>query len=410
MQPAILFDDGKGQLSPLTDLRPVFDIRTGALRSMERLRLVLQLKIVALFVPDDMVDLTLDRLNIQTNEIPDIDGPILVINGRCPIPLPQIKELRPGQAIYEKASGDPVAALLQPEAARRFLTTGDDDHEHIEIDDFVLLSRPWHVRAVRDWTIKFDMEILKKRKSKRPPDGVHIIGDPGDAVIDPGATVCPGVTLDLEHGPIVISSGAKIRPGAVLIGPVAVGPNSTIMEQAVIKPNTAIGPVCKVGGEVGGTIFQGYANKSHDGHLGDSWVGEWVNFGAGTSNSNLLNTYGEVSCRATPDGPNERTGEQYLGVIAGDHAKFAINSRIMTGTVVHTGAMLSTSGPIRGCVAPFCWCTDDGERLYRYHKFLEVARSVMGRRDIEPSHAYTDRLAWLHAAESKRLADNFQNA
>jgi len=154
--------------------------------------------------------------------------------------------------------------------------------------------------------------------------------------------------------------------------------------------------VCKVAGEVGGTIFQGFANKAHDGHLGDSYVGEWVNIGAGTTNSNLLNTYGEVTMRIRPGGRTERTGMQFLGTIFGDHAKLAIGMRLMTGTVIGTGAMLATTAPPSTCVPPFAWATDGGERIYRLNKFLDVARQMMTRRDVELSEAMIERLTSLH--------------
>jgi len=411
MTPAIFFDDGKGELGPLTDLRPAFDLRTGALRSIERMRLVLGLKVVALFVPEPLAALTLDKLNIQTNELPDLDGPVLVVNGRCPIPLDEIREIEPGQALVERKSGDVIAARLEPRDATHFLEGDPPELDSQQIDENVLLSRPWHFRSVRDLAIESDMEILRRRRRAPVPDGVALVGgDEDDAIIDPDATIMPHVTLDLTHGPVVVSAGVVIRPGAVLCGPVAIGPNSTVLDRSLIKPNTAIGPVCKIAGEVGGCVFQGYANKAHGGHLGDSWIGEWVNIGAGTNNSNLLNTYGEVTCRATPDGSTERTGEMYLGMMAGDHAKFAIGTRIMTGTVVHTGAMLAGSCPVRGCVPPFCWCTDEGRRTYRLHKFLDVMRTVMGRRDIEPSSAYLDRIGALHHAETERLAEKFKNS
>ena len=93
---------------------------------------------------------------------------------------------------------------------------------------------------------------------------------------------------------IVIADHAVIRPGATIIGPAYIGEHATVLERALIKAHTAVGPWCKVSGEVGGSIFQAYSNKGHEGHLGDSYVGEWVNLGAATTNSNLLNTYSEV--------------------------------------------------------------------------------------------------------------------
>jgi UDP-N-acetylglucosamine diphosphorylase/glucosamine-1-phosphate N-acetyltransferase len=209
------------------------------------------------------------------------------------------------------------------------------------------------------------------------------------------------VVLDSEHGAIHVAEHAVVRPGAVLIGPCYVGPHSTVLERATIRPGTAIGPWCKVNGEVGGTIFQGYANKAHDGYLGDAYVGEWVNLGAGTTVSNLLNTYSEVIAKATPGGSNERTGETFLGPVIGDHVKTAICTRVMTGSILHTGSMFATTAAVSGCVGPFTWATDEGQRVYRLDKFLEVARAAMERRKVEPSEAYIAALAALHAGAVK---------
>jgi UDP-N-acetylglucosamine diphosphorylase/glucosamine-1-phosphate N-acetyltransferase len=192
----------------------------------------------------------------------------------------------------------------------------------------------------------------------------------------------PGVVLDASKGAIRIEEGAVIRPNAVLCGPCWIGAHCTITDGALIKSNTVLGPHCKVGGEVGSTIFQGFANKSHDGHLGDSVVGEWVNFGAGTVNSNLLNTYGDVIL-SDLTGKRHKTGRQFVGCFVGDHAKFAICSRIMTGTLIGTGAMVATTMHTPSPTKRFAWVTDAGERMYRIEKFLEVAKLVMQRRGEE---------------------------
>ena len=149
---------------------------------------------------------------------------------------------------------------------------------------------------------------------------------------------------------------------------------------------------------MGGTIFQGHSNKAHDGHLGDSWVGEWVNFGAGTTNSNLLNTYGEVTMRLEPEGRLHRTGLTFQGAIVGDHVKFAIKTRIMTGSVVGTGAMIAVTAAPPLTVRRFGWLTDRGEQVFRIDKFIDTATRMMVRRDQVPSDAYIDALKALYAA------------
>ncbi len=404
MVPAILFDDGKGQLAPLTDLRPAFDVRTGAMRTIERLKLHLKLDVRAVFVPRPLRALVPDRHALPVNAVPPSDKPYLLVNGRCPIPLEEIGRLEPNQALRDEATGDLIAARVSASDAQALLDPDRDDPQldTTTVHDRVLMSRPWHFRTVRDPAIAADMRILARRQSAPLPAHTLVIGDPGDVVLDPRAEVLPGVIIDTTHGPVVISADVTVRPGAILCGPCAIGPGSTILDRCLVKPHTAIGPTCKIAGEVGGCVFQGFANKAHDGHLGDSWVGEWVNLGAGTTNSNLLNTYAEVPARARPDGRNEATGEQYLGCMLGDHVKTAICTRIMTGSVVHTGAMLATTAAVSGCIAPFTWATDAGERLYRFDKFMEVARSMMIRREMTPSQAYAARLEALHDDESLR--------
>ncbi len=399
MASLIVFDDGKGQLGPLTDLRPAFDLRTGAFTTLERTETFWGERISGLVVPPHLAAITRERHGLPVNgDIePDEEG-ALILNGRCPLWRSREAPMT-GFGRFEESSGDLVIAALERDDARRFVRG-----EHVEVRRrpeslrSCLISRPWHIRTWRDEVIRDDLREIEGHKPGpgEIPPGVGLIGSDG-VRIQPSARVYPTAVLDTESGPILIGDHAVVRPGAVITGPAYIGPHSTVLDRAVIRANTSIGPWCKVAGEVSGTIFQGYANKAHDGFLGDSYVGEWANLGAGTTNSNLLNTYGEVLARATPGSSIERTGETFLGCIIGDHAKFAICTRIMTGSVVHTGAMWAATAPVSGCVAPFAWVTDAGAKRYRFDKFAEVARTVMGRRGVTPSEAYMERLRALRA-------------
>jgi len=397
MIPAVIFDDGKGQLSPLTDLRAAFDIRTGALTTFERLRLSLGVELVALYTPETIGGLAAEDHDVTINRLPVRTGRVMVLNGRCPIPPTELREPEPDVAYADPVEGTIVGGLLEHMDAIRVLVGEKPECAIRTLDGPVLMSRPWHVRSVRDQAIRFDLELIRRSDRFRPPpEGVLVIGSPDDFLLDAEATVYPGVTIDVERGPVSVAGHAVLRPGAVVVGPAAIGPHSSVLEHALVRGNTAIGRRCKVGGEVAGVIFQGFANKAHEGFLGDSWVGEWSNLGAGTTNSNLLNTYSEVIAQATCDGPRERTGETFLGATIGDHVRTAIGTRIMTGAIVHTGAMWAASAAIDGCVGRFAWVTDEGQRTYRLGKFLDVARTVMARRDVEPSDAYLARLTALH--------------
>ena len=356
MPKAIVFDDNRGELAPLNDLRPSFDIRTGALTTLDRLTRSLDLDILGLFVPDALVELASSVHDEPVNQPleGDPDDPVVAINGRCALPLEIFSELETGQVLIEQSSGDMIAAALTLDEMRSFLTGGNPGLESIEIEDDVLIARPWHFRRVRDHAIQIDLSLMLAAQDQDDdvvPPGVLCLGE-HRILIDPEADVYRGVVLNAEHGPIVIGANATVRPLAVINGPCVIGRGCTVFEHANIKPNTAIGPVCKVAGEVGGCIFQGYTNKAHDGHLGDSWIGEWVNLGAGTTNSNLLNTYSEVIAKAAPEGKNERTGETFLGAVLGDHTKTAIGTRIMTGAIAHTGVMYAASAPLSGTLRP----------------------------------------------------------
>ena len=144
-----------------------------------------------------------------------------------------------------------------------------------------------------------------------------------------------------------------------------------------------MGPRCKVRGEVANTVFFGYANKAHDGFLGHSAIGRWVNLGADTVTSNLKNTYGPV--RLDANGTRIETERQMLGSLLGDHAKTAIGTLLPTGTIVGVGANVFDAARAPKYVQPFAWGTNGS--LMNKEGFLETAGRVMPRRKVEVTEA-----------------------
>lgn len=169
-----------------------------------------------------------------------------------------------------------------------------------------------------------NLEYLKQGLDETKP-GVFV----GKGVIIEGHVI-----FDTSAGPIIINEGSRVNSFTVLRGPLYVGKNSQINSFSEIKSNTCLGEVCKVGGEVSGSIVQGYSNKQHAGFLGDSYVGSWVNLGGGTSNSNMKNTLGTIKMAGVD------TGQQFLGCIIGDHCKTALNVSIFTGKVIGVNSLL----------------------------------------------------------------------
>ncbi len=412
MLPVALFEDRPAHscLSPLDDLRPACNIRTGVLTTLERA--CLRLDVRALLVPETLRPLTLESLALHpqgsllgVNDRSRLGaGPCLLLNARAPLAWKAALTLKPGQCLTDATGLDLLAAIVAPDRIDALLAgdrTGLSSVPAANDASSFVLTRPWHLRAQRDAAIAEDLALLCGRHRDAwgwpsLPVGTLRAGT-DDVLVHESADIGLGCILDSASGPIFIGPHASIRHGAVLIGPCAVLDHATVLDRAVIRPHTVIGPWCKASGEIGGSIMQGYSNKAHDGYLGDSYVGEWVNLGAGTTVSNLLNTYGEIVARAAPHLPNERTGQMFLGPIIGDHVKAAIGTRLMTGSIIHTGSMIATTAAASGCVPAFSWCTDEARRPYRLDKFVEVMRAAMARRKVEPGPAYLATLTELHA-------------
>jgi UDP-N-acetylglucosamine diphosphorylase/glucosamine-1-phosphate N-acetyltransferase len=208
------------------------------------------------------------------------------------------------------------------------------------------------------------------------PAGSIVLGDPAALALR-DAAVEPGVVFDLRGGPVVLESGAEVRAGTRLEGPLWVGANAHVLGGPV--RGSAIGPRTNVRGEVSHCVFLGYANKAHDGFVGHSVIGRWANLGAGTITSNLKNTYGRV--RLDVAGTPLDTGLQFLGSLIGDHAKTAIGTLLGTGTVIGTGANVFDAVRPPKYVPPFAWGATGSARLSR-DGFLKIVERVLPRRDV----------------------------
>jgi UDP-N-acetylglucosamine diphosphorylase/glucosamine-1-phosphate N-acetyltransferase len=195
------------------------------------------------------------------------------------------------------------------------------------------------------------------------------------------ATIEPQVYFDTTNGPVLVRRGATVQAFTRLVGPCVVGRDSVVGGDKI--SGSSIGDVCRVHGELSGAILLGHANKAHDGFVGHSYLGRWVNLGAGTITSNLKNTYGTVPFW-TPDGEQD-SKLQFLGTFLGDHAKTGIGTSLTTGTVVGAGANVYGSGMPPKVIPPFAWGERPPYSTYRMDKFIDVARHVMSRRHVDLS-------------------------
>lgn len=389
-RPLVVLDDGLGTFGPLTDLRAAFELRAGVGTLLERIERAVGRRADALIVPAHLAAIVAESTGRPTNAVPSCDE-CLVVNGRL---LTASAARVPAGAVHFDHDGRFIAGWMRPADAARAASAKPTATVHARI-----ASTPWDLTTAIAATLDEDLGlfVLGARRALRPDEGQSFGTHP--ILIDASATIGPLAAIDASKGPVVIGPGVVVRPFSVLVGPCAILDGSTVAERSLIKASTVIGPHCRAGGEIGGTIFQSFSNKSHDGHLGDSFVGEWVNIGAGTDNSNLLNTYGEVIVRLEPNGGLVKTGRQFWGSILADHVKLAIGTRLMTGTTVGTGAMIAQSRSPASLVPRFGWLVDstDGAKTFRFDKFMETARAMMSRRGKAPGPAMEAALRALHA-------------
>jgi UDP-N-acetylglucosamine diphosphorylase/glucosamine-1-phosphate N-acetyltransferase len=248
-----------------------------------------------------------------------------------------------------------------------------------------LLTFPWDIISENGAQIVRDLPLFRERNpwptaAERPPAGDGIVLQRPDQIfLHPEARLDGPLALDARDGPIIIDA-ARIEPFSFIQGPTAIGAGSLIAS-ARVRGESTIGPVCRIGGEVEASVVQGYSNKHHDGFLGHSYLGEWVNIGAMTTNSDLKNTYGSI--RVVLEGFGQiDSGVLKLGCFLADHVKLGIGIHLNGGAMIGTGSNIFGVHFAPKTIPPFTW---GGEvfREYRIDAMVEVARKVMARRKVE---------------------------
>lgn len=383
-------DGGYAGLLPLTCNRAAYELRMGIYTFLERtLQHYPENVSVSLFVREYLADVLGERHPHGINTLdPDADG-YLFINGRI-LDLEQIpldgkdkivvwKDTIVYARLGKKACmGLTPDSFLSPDNKLPKLT---DRAPAFQIE-YNFADYIWDVIKNNREEVTKDCGAFPKGKKIRGKvhEGVHVL-NPRGVFVGKGATVKPGCVLDAEKGPIYIDKDAEIMHNAVIIGPVYVGRGSVVLPAARLREGSNVGEACKVGGEISNSILHSYSNKQHDGFLGDSYVGSWVNIGAGTVTSNLKNTYGTVRAQLGRGEKLVDTEETFFGSAIGDHAKIGINVSLDAGTHIGCHSSVAARGPVPKFVPPFSWYTDEGHKIYNMRQAFITASRVMARRD-----------------------------
>ncbi|MEO6526668.1 MAG: putative sugar nucleotidyl transferase [Gemmatimonadaceae bacterium] len=372
-----LYDDAVARgFEPFALTRPVGELRAGALLVRERWERALGLPAAGHVTSPHLAGFSepgsaavLDRAWMPAGS--------WMVNARF---APALS--RAPQADVLEANGRVVAVRLA-EGANADVGDGVADLELLAARRSRAPADGWWMDEVWDYIrhlvpmLEADIPVLGAGMSSSLPHGAFRVGTHA-VYMEAGAVVEPNVCFDVSAGPILLRATSHVQAFTRLVGPLYVGAHSTVTTDRIAA--SSIGDTCKVHGEMSNSILVGHSNKGHDGFVGHSILGRWVNLGAGTITSNLKNTYGTVQLW-TPDGVRE-TGLQFLGTMFGDHAKTGIGTRLTTGCVLGAGANVYGSAMPPKAVAPFSWGEAGSFQPYRVEKFLEVAERMMARRHV----------------------------
>ena len=363
----ILFDGPcRNNLLPLTYTRPVAEIRVGVLTIREKWET---------FLHSTITSITEDYLSDKFPMV-EFDENIFINASFLPNPelVKLISNLKPNESIN---SGDNLIAFYS-----------NQSQEEIDLDSFTKIDFTTSLMQITCLTdifkinslaIKADYDLITNKRISSKISSTNNLIHPENIFIEDGVSM-EFVTLNATDGPIYIAKDCEIMEGSLIRGPFALCENSILKLGSKIYGGTTIGPYCKIGGEVTNSVVFGYSNKGHDGYLGNSLIGEWCNLGADTNTSNLKNNYADVKIWNYEEDKFLTTGEQFCGLIMGDHSKSAINTMFNTGTIVGVCSNIFGSGFPRNFIPSFSWGGNKGFAEYNIDKVFEVNSKVMKRK------------------------------
>ncbi|UCG62730.1 MAG: hypothetical protein JSV52_05445 [Candidatus Zixiibacteriota bacterium] len=396
-----IFEDQQyDKFLPLSQLRPVFTLRSGIVPLYERChRYFPDARIV--FSCREQVAMCLmgHERDYPINIIKKAGADILFLNGRIRDygDLPKLVAESRISTLFKNGE-DTVAIHLRNDGIRNVpeVATPLEYYQHLQqegenIPDFdttaTVYHYCWDIMADIEREIREDIVVLKdvlpKPQNVRIHDGVFWVAEQ-DVYLGNDVEIMPGAVIDASNGPIYIGPNTRVESHAAIYGPTYVGPNSVVVAGKITS--SSIGHTCRVGGEVEHSVFHSYVNKYHAGFIGHSYVGSWVNFGAMTTNSDLKNNYSNI--KVSLNGDMIDTGSSKVGSFIGDHTKFGIGMLLNTGINIGISCNIFGGGLVTDReIPPFSWGSTGNFVSYDFRKAIETARVVAARRGYTLSEA-----------------------
>lgn len=400
---ACLFEDEKyDMLYPLTLTRATFELRCGTMSLVERIKKANPNIEVSFFQREHIAPVFEGRFgNAVVNNLEFlckddtvlVNGRWLPKHGHLPLSEDEMIATCNGDVVYISAKKETIKKAL----AENLQKTIENLKNELSIKeiDARMVEYPWDLVRYNNELLKEDFDSYWSRvKAENLEERIAVVGEKDLLYISKSANIHPFVVFDTSAGPIMIDESARVYPFSRIEGPCYVGKNSWIV-RGNIREDTSIGPFCRVGGEVEASIIHGYSNKYHTGFLGHAYVGEWVNIGALTTNSDLKNDYSNVDVYVK--GKLIDTKDIKVGSFIGDHTKFGIGCLLNTGTVVGVACVILGGEVLPKYIPSFCWYSDG--RLRRgagFRRTVEAEKRVMSRREVTMLDSYVKMLEKIY--------------
>ncbi|HEV3162521.1 MAG TPA: putative sugar nucleotidyl transferase [Isosphaeraceae bacterium] len=392
MRLCLVEDEAVVDLEPLTLTRPAFALRLGCERLLDKMVRAFGINsqrgrwgaIVRPYLTE--VVLEQEPLIAVNDQAWLAAGPAVVANARWVPPATFVLPSETGSWVGF-CEGQPACALVTSQDVQGLEINGISawfEEVASEARCFDVggewIHRPWDLVTRNAEHINRDFTAGGRVGCAGTPRAdVSLVGPADRLFIHESVRIDPYTVFDTSGGPIVVEADAIIQPFTRVEGPCYIG-RGTQLFRANLRGGVTLGPNCRIGGEVEASIVHGHSNKYHEGFLGHAYIGEWVNLGAITSNSDLRNDYDTVSVPLRGDPIS--TGQTKIGCFIGDHTRTGMGSMLNTGTaigvmcnVLPAGFLLPKHIPsftaiVYGKVAPG----------FRLDRLFATARTVKERR------------------------------
>lgn len=166
--------------------------------------------------------------------------------------------------------------------------------------------------------------------------------------------VMPGAFV--SERAIYIGDGARIEPGAYVLGPAYIGAGCLVRHGALVRENVIMFPGSVLGhaSEAKNSLLLARAHAPHFNYVGDSILGHRVNLGAGTKLSNLTVvsekdriTGQRPTIKLHIEGETYDTGLAKLGGILGDDSQTGCNSVLNPGCLLGARSLVYPNVSLR---------------------------------------------------------------